>query len=107
MRSQAGAWDRGARGVDARRGAWGRVESTLRFWSPMGLGDLHLPLGELDAAAGAAEAVLFAFLHARIAGEIAAAAEGVEGFAVEGDEGAGDAHLAGAGLAVGAAAACR
>src|SRR5215213_8566591 len=63
-----------------------------------------LSLGELDAAASATEAVLLAFLHAGIAGEVALAAERGEGFAIEGEQGAGDAHFAGEGLAIGAAA---
>src|SRR5687768_16304406 len=63
-----------------------------------------LPLRELHAAAGATQTVFIPFLHARITGQEAAAAERREGFAVKGDQGAGDTHLARRCLAVGATA---
>src|SRR4029079_4469263 len=63
-----------------------------------------LPLGELHSSTCAAEAVLLAFFHARVAGEKAAAAKRGERFTVEGDERSGDAHLASEGLPIGAAA---
>src|SRR3990172_9578651 len=51
----------------------------------------YLPLGVLSCLASALEAVLLAFLHPRVAGKEAIAAQlGLERL-IEGDEGAGDA----------------
>src|ERR1051325_4367720 len=59
----------------------------------------QLPLGELEAAAGAALAVLFAFLHAAVASEEAAfLLAGAEGGVVH-DQGAAEALGESAGLA--------
>src|SRR4051812_27381144 len=63
-----------------------------------------LPLGELEAAAGAALAVLLALLHAAVAGEEADAAECDLEIVVVLRQRAGQAHDDGAGLATGAAA---